>query len=97
MDCLSTGPLVLLGGNGDADDAAGSGIVEAVIDQLFHAGLVGAGIGAGLTRRLIRANARGLVDLGASVPEQDQVGDVAVNDGAVVVPQGDARLIRCVE
>ena len=59
--------------------------------------LGGARVGGGLERRLVRAQTRFLVDLGAGVPEQNLRGDVAGDRLAAGVEQGDAFLPGSVE
>ncbi len=59
--------------------------------------LGGARVGGGLERRLVRAQAGFLVDLGAGIPEQNLGGDVAGDRLAAGVEQGDAFLPGSVE
>src|SRR5262249_57799888 len=54
-------------------------------------------VGGGLERRMVRAQARFLVYLGARIPEQNLGGDVAGDWLAAGVEQGDAFLLGSVE
>ena len=68
------------GRDGDSEHLGDGGVVKAVLhlgDRPHHAMLGGPGVGGRLQRRLVRAEPRFLVDLGARIPEQNLRGDVA--------------------
>src|SRR5262249_16730192 len=88
------------GRDGHSEPFSDGWIVKAVLrfaDGPDHAMLGRACVGGGLERRLVRAQARFLVYLGARIPEQNLRGDVAGDWLAAGVEEGDAFLLGSVE
>src|SRR4029453_12004036 len=80
--CMPTHSVVgsIAGRDGDSEHLSNGRIVKAFLhfaEGPDHAMLGRAGVGGGLERRLVRAQAGFLIYLGARIPEQNLGGDVA--------------------